>query len=328
MKIGLIGHGELPIPPRDWGAVEGTLWHCQRHLERLGHTVDIANTRSIHDVIYYANRRQYDFVHCHCEYFVLECVAHLTRPFAVTSHFGGLHRFTPDAPDEHRGFQYLFEDTLQAPATIALSDRIRQLYLRRGYGGLLRVLPNAVEADEFRWARHGNGKAVCVGVVPRRKRQAWLADVARGRVAVDFVGPRGTGNDDGFTEHETAAYLGVWDRPTLYDRLTDYSCLVLLSESEAAPKVVLEALAAGLSVVISDACRANLTEAPFITVIPDDERRPEIIAGAIQDAIDRNPGYRDAIRQYARDRFDYPVVMQAYVRIIDEIREAAVARRR
>ena len=67
----------------------------------------------------------------------------------------------------------------------------------------------------------------------------------------------------------------MWDKPTLYERLGEYnSCLVLLSESEAAPKVVLEGLAAGLSVVITEACRANLTDEEFITVIPDEARTP------------------------------------------------------
>ena len=321
MKIGLIAHGALPVPPRDWGAVEGTLWQRKRHLEQLGHTVDIANTRSIQDVIYAANRRGYDFVHCHCEAFVLECVAHLTRPFAVTSHFGGLHRFSPESPDAYEGFQYFFRDTLQAPALIVLSERIRQLYLRSGYAKLLRVLPNAVEVDDFHWSPRGNGKAVCVGVLSSRKRQAFVAEVVRDGPAVDFVGPRRQGHDGGFIEHETARYLGVWDKQTLYEHLTDYSCLVLLSESEAAPKVVLEACAAGLSVVISEACTANLSAQPFITVLPDGLRDPHQIAQAIQAAIDANPSHRAAIRHYAKDRFDYPVVTRDYLRIIDEVRE-------
>jgi hypothetical protein len=70
--------------------------------------------------------------------------------------------------------------------------------------------------------------------------------------------------------------------------------------------------------VITEACRANLTDEEFITVIPDGEERPEVIAQAIQTAIDRNPPLRPAIRAYARERFDYAVVVAEYVRLIEE----------
>jgi glycosyltransferase involved in cell wall biosynthesis len=319
MKIGIIAHGSLPIPPTDWGGVEGTLWHRKQQLERMQHTVDLANTRDIYQVMHLANRGGYDFIHCHCESFILACLAHLKQPFAITSHWGGLYRFDP-ADARNGAVQYLFRDTLRAPAHFVLSDRIRGLYARSDYGGFLRVLRNPVEVDHFRLAPQGNGRAICVGEVSRRKRQTWLSTIARDRVPVDFVGPWPSGAD-GSLDHEMARYLGVWTKPMLYDRLTDYSCHVLLSESEAAPKVVLEALAAGLSLVISEACTANLTNEEFITVIPDGETRPEVIAHAIQTAIDRNAQWRPAIRQYARERFDHAVVTRDYLQLIDECRD-------
>jgi glycosyltransferase involved in cell wall biosynthesis len=318
MKIGLIAHGALPIPPTDWGAVEGTLWQRKLHLERLGHSVDIANRPAIHNVIFAANRRTYDFVHCHNESFLMPCVNHLKWPLAATSHHGGLHAFDPDSLDKHGGFHYLFRDTLQSPANFVLSERIRQLYVRCGYTGFLRVLRNAVEAKEFRVVPGGNGKAVCVGRISGRKRQRELAGIARNRVNVDFVGPCDGPRGSDFLTNETSNWLGVWDKPTLYERLGEYSCLVLISGSEAAPKVVLEALAAGLSVVITEACRANLTDEEFITVIPDDETRPDVIAHAIQSAIDNNPPLRATIREYAFQRFDYSVVVPEYVQLIEE----------
>ena len=320
MKIKLIAHGALPIPPVDWGAVEGTLWHRKLHLERMGHTVDISNSRAIDQAIDLANERAYDFVHCHNEDFVGPCVSHLKRPLAVTSHNGWLHAFDPDRdrPEKFGGLSSQFRETMRAPANFVLSERIRQLYVRGGYTGFLRVLRNAVEANEFRVVPRGNGKAVCVGRISRRKRQRMLFEIARNRVRVDFVGPWRRELASDIVEHEHAAYLGVWDKPTLYERLGEYSCLALLSESEGAPKVVLEALAAGLSVVITEACAANLTDEEFITIIPDGETRPDTIAHAIQSAIDNNPPLRATIRDYAFRRFDYSVVVPEYVRLIEE----------
>jgi len=85
--------------------------------------------------------------------------------------------------------------------------------------------------------------------------------------------------------------------------------------------VVLEALAAGLSVVVTEAASANLTNEEFITVIPDDERDPDRLAEAIQRAIEKNARLRKEIRAYARERFDYRVVVQDYLKIIAEFKD-------
>src|SRR5215813_10227680 len=86
MRLALIGHGSKPIPPADWGAVEGTIWSRKIYLERLGHDVEIFNSRALHRVLHEINNGNFDFAHCHNEMFVLDCVTHLRVPFAVTSH--------------------------------------------------------------------------------------------------------------------------------------------------------------------------------------------------------------------------------------------------
>jgi glycosyltransferase involved in cell wall biosynthesis len=319
VRIALIAAGALPVPPRDWGAVEGTIWYRKLYLERLGHHVEVFNTRAIHEVIHRINRERFDFAHCHSELFAGACADHLEVPWAFTSHFGGMYQFVPDRWDRHPAFNYLFRDTLRAPAGFVLCEWARDLYLAAGYQGFLRVLPNAVETDQFRLAAGGNGRAICVGRVCARKRQVWLAEMVRGRVPVDFVGPKDGGPGGALVEHPNARYLGLWNKKTLYQRLTESSCLVLLSASEGAPKVVLEGLAAGLSVVVTRACAANLTEQPFITVLPDEEDRPEVIAAAIQAAIEHNPRDRADIRAYARERFDYAPLVRQYLGIIEEL---------
>ena len=141
------------------------------------------------------------------------------------------------------------------------------------------------------------------------------------RVAVDFVGPFDTKRAPDFHENGTCHYAGSWSKDEVYNRLTEYSCLVLLSESEAAPLVVLEALAAGLSVVVTESASANLTNEKFITVITDGSKNAEFISNAIQSAIDRNDDCRQEIRSYAFDRFDYSVMVKDYERIIHEFRD-------
>lgn len=210
---------------------------------------------------------------------------------------------------------------LEAPGLIVLSDPIKQLFLDKGYKNFLHVQRNAVETNNFRFQRHGNGKAICLGKIEIRKRQAELARLVADRVAVDFVGPFDIKRAPDFRENATCHYGGSWSRDEVYDRLTEYSCLVLLSESEAAPLVVLEALAAGLSVVVTESASANLTSEKFITVIPDGSKNDEFISNAIQSAIDRNNDCRQEIRSYALDRFDYSVMVKDYERIIHEFRD-------
>jgi glycosyltransferase involved in cell wall biosynthesis len=326
MKIAMITPGMLAIPPKGWGAVELVVWQRKLHLEQRGHVVDLFNTTAIHKILEHVNEHPYDFVHCHTELFAGSLNRHLRSPYALTSHYGGWYRFVPGGPD-YRSFDYLFRDTFDAPAHFVLSERIRDKYLRHGYAGFLTVLPNSVETDRFHFESRATRGAICIGRIKKRKRQAWLAKATEGVLPIDFVGPWSRELEADFQENATARYLGAWDRTTLYQRLTEYACLVALSDSEAAaPLVVLEALAAGLSVVVNEACADNLAAHEFVTVLPDDETRPEVITQAIAAAIDRNPRVRATARAYACDHLDYSIGTEAYLTAIDRFREAFPAK--
>jgi glycosyltransferase involved in cell wall biosynthesis len=99
--------------------------------------------------------------------------------------------------------------------------------------------------------------------------------------------------------------------------MTEYKCLVLLSDGEAAPLVVPEALSAGLSIVVSKTAAANLdTSLPFIHVLENglDDRSSDVIAKAIQE----NVKYRKQIREYAVSYFDWSVICKEYIKIVKE----------
>ena len=55
MKISIIGPGIMPIPPTGWGAVEILIWDQKLALEKLGHEVDIVNTKSPIEIIQKVN---------------------------------------------------------------------------------------------------------------------------------------------------------------------------------------------------------------------------------------------------------------------------------
>ena len=129
--------------------------------------------------------------------------------------------------------------------------------------------------------------------------------------SLDFVG--NYHDSPFFREHPN--YLGEWDKPTLYENLTDYGNLVLLSEGEADPLVVKEALIAGLGVVVSECACANLDlTKDFITVIPNERLRD---LNYVYKAIEKNRQVsvekREEIREYALANFSWRNIVERYV---------------
>lgn len=322
MRIALIGFGIRKIPDKYMGSVENLIWNYKIELERLGHIVDIYNSIWVQETIYTLNQTEYDFIHLHSDVHTLYFLKHLKKPFCLTSHFGGFWQFKKDEYKVYPGYNYLLQDSLLAPGLIALSDQVSKLYQLSNYKGFLKTLRNPVEADKFKFLPEAKlKKAICIGTIQPRKSQAYLSKIASGKVQIDFVGEYDKSLEPNFIENATCKYLGRWPKYHLYNNLTQYSAMVLLSKSEAAPLSVLEALSAGLSLVISRSASANLdTNSPFITVIEDEENKQDYILGKIQQAIENNHKYRQIIRNYAQGVFNYQVVVKEYLQIIEEFK--------
>jgi glycosyltransferase involved in cell wall biosynthesis len=310
MKIALIGPGIMPIPPNNWGAVESLIWDQYEYLLKKGHQVDIINTPDLHAVADHVNQIDYDFVHLHYDDHAKVLTHLITKPFCTTTHYGYIKEHHPEYP----GWRHIYDGVLKSKGIIALAPEIANLFTNSGYSGFLKSLRNGARTQEFNFITSPSKHGLCLGKVEPRKRQADLAVACRNKNNIDFIGPV---IDYNFRENETCKYAGVWTKPNLYQNMTDYRCLILLSDGEAAPLVVPEALSAGLSLVVSPTAAANLdTSLPFIHVLdgPIDECINEIIGKAIQD----NDKYRDDIRAYALNHFDWDVVCDDYIKIVKE----------
>jgi glycosyltransferase involved in cell wall biosynthesis len=108
-------------------------------------------------------------------------------------------------------------------------------------------------------------------------------------------------------------YLGEWSKEYLYNNLTDYGNLVLLSDGEAHPLVCMEALAAGLGVVVCEYGAANLdTTKEFITVIPENKIHDiEYVENQIIINRDFSISHRHDILKYASN-FDWENTIKDY----------------
>ena len=301
MKIVLIGPGIMPIPPTGWGAVEILVWDTKIALEKLGHEVLIINTKNGRQIIDEINNFKPDFVHVHYDEFV-PIVPFIQYPNAITSHFGYLER-----RQLFNGYINVANEFMKVkPNVFCLSEGIEKVYNIMFDIDNTYVTPNGVNVDEFNFVSDPEfpDRSIYLAKIDYRKRQHLFQ-------SIESLWYAGNIADDRFDKSKN--YLGEWSKDKLYNELTEYGNLVLLSDGEAHPLVCMEALAAGLGVVVCQWGKANLdTSKEFITVI--EEKHINDI-DFIEYEIEKNRKYsvehRDEIREYGK-QFDWVKIIEKY----------------
>ena len=260
MKICIIGPGFSQIPPVGWGAVEIVIWDTANILRELGHKVDIINTTNPQEIIETINQINPDFVHVHYDEFI-EVYPYIQYPKAITSHYGYLER-----PEFFGGYVNIANEFVRLrPNIFCLSEGIKNVYQNqmRIPEQNLYTVPNGVINDNFRFTDTPKfpDRSIYLAKVDYRKRQCLFQSIPSIYYAGNIVDERFDANKN---------YLGEWSKEDLFYNLTDYANLILLSDGEAHPLVCMEALAAGLGLVISEWSTANLDlNRDFMTVIPE-----------------------------------------------------------
>jgi len=303
MKITLIGPGIMPIPPTGWGAVEILVWDTKNALEKLGHAVQIINTKNPNQIIEEINSFRPDFVHIHYDEFI-GLYSYIQYPKAITSHFGYLER--PEMFGGYANVANAFERI--QPNIFCLSEGIQNVYkvLMNIPDNKLFLTPNGVNIDSFTYTKNPEhkDKSIYLAKIDYRKRQHIFQSIESLYYAGNIA-------DSRFDISKN--YLGEWDKQTLYQNLTHYGNLVLLSDGEAHPLVCMEALAAGLGVVVSEWGRANLDETKeFITIIPENRISDiEYVEKRIIENREVSLQNRKSILEYSKS-FDWTNVLQKY----------------
>lgn len=304
----------MPIPPTGWGAVEILIYDYYQTLIRNGHTVDIINTPDIHSIIHQANSKEYDFVHIqYDDHFVV--IPHLRcRNIAITSHYGYLtqrHRY-----DHH--YTNIFNNFVNLDVNIfCLAEEISKIYSDSGKSSdKLFVIPNGVRTDLFRYEEECKlpNSSVFLAKIDFRKRQHVFQNIPNLYFAGNCIEPRFNTNSPN--------YLGEWSKPHLYENLTNYANLVLLSDGEAHPLVCMEAMAAGLGLVISEFASYNLDNTlPFIDVIPESQIYDiDYVSSVIEKNRNVSVGMRKDIREYVINNFDWnKIVTEKYIPAIKKV---------
>ena len=239
--------------------------------------------------------------------------SYVQYPCAITSHFGYL--------EQHNRWDYYgariakpFQDI--KPNVFCLSYGIKEVYqnILNIPANRLFVTPNGVNINEFNYVsnpKHSD-RSIYLAKIDYRKRQYLFQ-------SIKTLWYAGNVADTRFDQSKN--YLGEWSKHTLYNNLTHYGNLVLLSDGEAHPLVCMEALAAGIGVVVSQWGAANLDiSKEFITVIPEDRINDiEYVESRIIENREYSVQHRDEIREYVK-QFDWTTVIKnIYIPTIENI---------
>lgn len=310
MKITLVGPGIMPIPPIGWGGVEHLIWNFKIQLEKLGDDVTIINTKNLEEIINTVNSLKSDAVHLHYDqYAMIMPYLNCDKKF-ITSHYPYLENPEP-------GCIFLYDLLKNCNShIISLSDRIKSALVLRGIKeNNISVLPCGIDTEKYSIDLEDilyPDKSIVVGKIEPRKRQTFLQHK---NLNIDFIGNCSDPDFDISDVH----YLGEQTKQDIMENLTAYANMVLLSTGEAHPFVCLEALAAGLGLVISEKSSANLDlSKPFITVIPDEKITDfDYLKEKIEYNRKVSLSMRKEIRQYCFDNFDWSAIIRKYKKILE-----------
>ncbi len=303
----------MPIPPIGWGAVESLIWDYYEELTLLGHEVQVVNTQNLQEIVNLVNGFNPDFVHLQYDdlHHVLKYINCPNK--AATSHFG----YIENQMHTHGYYNHIFRGFVEGDFNIfCLSEGIRRVYLNAGVSAhRLYVTPNGARTDLFKYRNQPTilDKSIYLAKIQHRKRQYVYHTIN----CIDFIGNR----EDSKFNYSIPNYLGEWTKEQLYENLSSYPNLVLLSDGEAHALVCCEALINGLGLVISEYAAGNLdTTLPFITVIPNERLGDlEYVKSAIIENQKKSIEHRAQIRAYGIEMFSWKNVIAKYVSIVELI---------
>jgi glycosyltransferase involved in cell wall biosynthesis len=318
MKVLLISSGCGEWPNNGWGACENLTADFCWALQQSGVDAQVIHSSTLQkDLIEKITSWMPDIVHCEYDDHILELQMVLNRfpsiKVIITTHYAFLSQSYKLIQDGYM-YRFLMTSQLAKHSGLILAPLSQEIaYVYTDIGGVpsekMWIFPNGTRVDAIRCSEVPlyQDKAVCLGKIEDRKNQHLLQTIQ----SLDFIGPV---CDDRF-DATRVNYKGKWTRDELYEKLTDYSCLVLFSKAEAHPLVIGEALAAGCAIVCNQVAAANLpVEMPWICVVNDDmikdsSKMEKVISNMCSIGIK----HRKEIRAWAETNLDWRIRAKTYI---------------
>ena len=313
-KIVLIAPGYMQLPAPAWGACERIVWDYYENLLKRNYNVIIVNTPNNDSIINECNSNNPDIIHIMYDDHITVAPHLKCSKIYYTSHFAYLTH--PEFNTKYNCyFNNIFMKVIENKNYIyinAISKDIKNLYIKWGFPEeKINIIHNGSRDELFRYTITPlkNDKSIYLGKVEMRKGQYKYQSIPN----IDFVG---NFHDSPFNKTQNN-YLGEWTKTQIYNNMTEYGNLILLSEGEADPLVVKEALISGLGVVISECSSANLDlSRDFISVIPNDKLNDlNYVSQIISENRKISILKREEIREYALNIFGYNNIIDKYCKM-------------
>lgn len=303
MKIVFLTPGDIPVPPDGWGALETVVWNQYLELKKLNYDVHIVNEINPEVAFNKIIEINPDVIHLHYGKHY-ELMPRFKCRKIITNHDGSFLMSRQFHESLIRGYLYDCE-------FFCLTTWERDFLFNLGISlQKIKLLPNGVSVESFSFKEKPSLKnsTICVGKIDNRKNQAFLQSLDLG---IYFVG-QNTIPDFNCLDKK---YLGHWNRNQLCENLTNYTNLILMSDLELHPLVCLEALSAGLGLVVSSVASQNLDlTMPFITVVDQSLiKDPQTVHSAISNNIEVCNNFdRKNIREYSKN-FSWSNLINKYI---------------
>jgi glycosyltransferase involved in cell wall biosynthesis len=325
LRILLVGHGNMPIPPVGWGAVESLIWDYSVYLKKLGHSVNILNLPidQVDSILDHIHNKKYDVIHIHND--ILVNILHLipkTLPVLLSSHYPYIHDPSQWA-DPITGYDYgcyVMTPLLKAVQQkrvhiVAVSQKDRDAFVSYSVPReSVSVCVNGMDTSKFILGPlTTSGSMICMAQIIRRKRQHLFKDL-------DFIKCAGKINDKSVLPSQEQ-FVGEWSDDK-YHKLTEYSGGILLSDGEnGTPLGIKESLAAGLGLVVSEAVASEIPkEWSWVTVIPESKIGDQAyLREACQKIMKIAEPLKARIRAEAEALWDWSVLVPTYVEVLRRV---------
>ena len=315
MRIVLLGPAGSQIPPIGWGAVESVVWNYYIELKKMGHKV-LSIYFQEENMVSMCNEYNPDIV-----YIMYDDYAYMANELKCNKVYFMSHFAYIPSPELTGKFKWYFDNIFTQVmrnngnlVINALSNEVANVYKKHGFKGQINVIHNGADSTSFKYTRNPlyPNKSIYLAKIEVRKKQYKY----QGIPDIMFAG----NYQDSSFDLENSNYLGSWTKQTLYEEMTHYGNLVLLSDGEVDPLVVKEALIAGLGVVVSSYASANLDlTKSFIDVIPDDKLDDmEYISNTIRKNRIESLKQREEIRDYGLRIFSWKNIVSQFMKIVDK----------
>jgi hypothetical protein len=322
MKICLVGPGIMPIPPTGWGAVESIIWECANELTDLDYEGTILNTPDREEIISTIEEEKFDLIHIHYDVFY-DLIPEIKKvspssKIALSSHYPYIDQTNKHAQDRYNKiFNWMVENN-NCFYNFCVSQKDLTVFKNKqsNFDNLYLFKTGAQHKDiRLSLSPKYSDRSLCVGKIDTRKMQFLYQSID----SIDFVGPIGDPSNFDVTKN----YLGEWSKEQIYENITEYANMMLLSVGEnGTPLVIKEALIAGLGIVTSEYCAYELDiNLPFISIIPTDKLNDlDYVNEVISENRKISLSMRHKIVDYGINNFSWKNLIKIYSKNISSLK--------